>query len=82
MCERSLQILTFASNCEHIEKNFMSLNIYFTDQIVSTTTEKLTVTWDLIISSLGGALNFWVGMSVIFAAEHIELVYDVCTVDD
>ena len=65
-----------------IEKNFMSLNIYFTDQMVSTTTEKLTVTWDSIISSLGGALNFWVGMSVIFAAELIELVYDVCTVDD
>ena len=65
-----------------IENNFMALNIYFTDQLISTTTETLTTTWDSIISSLGGALNFWVGMSVIFAAELIELVYDVCTVDD
>ena len=66
-------------NLTLIEDNFIHLTVFFPQMKVTTTTQQLTITWHQIVSSVGGALNFWAGISIVFVAELVELVYYLAT---
>lgn len=60
-----------------IEKNFLQLNVYFDTEIVHMQEDTAATTWETLMSNIGGALNLWLGVTVLFAAELIELTYDL-----
>jgi len=60
-----------------IENNFLQVTIKMNDRSVTTVTDILVMSWDTMASNLGGSLNLWLGISVLTAAEIIELFYSL-----
>ena len=60
-----------------IDDNFLQVTVVMNDRSVTTITDILAMSWDTMASNLGGALNLWLGISVLTAAEIVELLYSV-----
>lgn len=60
-----------------IEDNFLQVTVTMSDRSVSMITDILAMSWDTMASNLGGSLNLWLGISVLTAAEIIELFYSL-----
>jgi len=57
-----------------IPKNFIQLNIAFLTQNYQVNADMAAVGWETLFSNLGGALNLWMGITILFAAEVIEFL--------
>ena len=60
-----------------IEDNFLQVTVKMNERSVTTVTDILAMSWDTMASNLGGSLNLWLGISVLTAAEIIELFYSL-----
>ena len=60
-----------------VEDNFLQVTVKMNYRSVTTITDILAMSWDTMASNLGGSLNLWLGISVLTAAEIIELFYSL-----
>ena len=60
-----------------IEENFLQVTVKMNDKKVTAVADILVMSWDTMASNLGGSLNLWLGISVLTAAEIIELFYSL-----
>ena len=63
-----------------IQQNFIQVLIEFKEQLVFTSDETAVVTWDTLVSNLGGALSLWLGITFMLVVEIIELLYSLAAV--
>jgi len=63
-----------------IENNFIQLNIQFTQNNKVISNDIPSVTWDTLFATLGGTLNLWMGITILFAAEVMELIFSIISV--
>lgn len=60
-----------------IEQNFVQVTVKMNRKRVELVTYVPTMCWDSLASGLGGSLNLWIGISILTAAEVIELLYSL-----
>jgi len=60
-----------------IPDNFIQMNILITRQNYRKNDDLPAVGWETLFSNLGGALNLWMGITILFAAEVVELVFAI-----
>src|SRR6218665_162369 len=58
-----------------IEENFLQVTVKMNMRQVQLVKDIPLVSWNTLISNLGGSLNLWLGVSIMTAAEIIELIY-------
>ena len=58
-----------------IRANFLSLDIYYESTVVTTVREEPKFTPDTLMSSLGGALSLYLGISVLSMLEVLEVFW-------
>jgi len=58
-----------------IGKNFLQLNVAMKYHNPYIITDKPAMTSDSLLSSIGGALSLWMGMTVMFVFEVVEVIY-------
>ena len=61
-----------------IENNFVHLKIFFKNNVVTTVRTKKMYDFDFLLGSIGGAMNFYCGITVIFLVEVVELIVNIC----
>ena len=66
-------------NLNTIEENFAQVNVKFGSELVEVISEHPVMRWDLILATIGGALNLWIGISFMTLIELTELGFNVCT---
>ena len=59
---------------KEIENNFIRMNVRFNQQTVETIEESALMTWETLMSNIGGSLSLWLGITIMTAAEFIELI--------
>ncbi len=69
--------LVSASN--FISTNFMKLHIIVSSKLHAVIEEKQALTQSSVLSQLGGTLNLFSGITVIFFVEILELLWRLCT---
>lgn len=57
--------------------NFIQLNVQMANQAQTINADIPSVTWDTLFSNLGGTLNLWMGITVLFAAEVVEVIFHI-----
>src|SRR6218665_3046615 len=70
-----VETLEQLANLDLIKNNFIQISIKMRKKSTKVVKYSPAVTWDTIASNLGGSLNLWLGISVITAAEIVELIY-------
>ena len=63
-----------------IEDNFLEVLITFSDETIQEFTDSASITWDTLVSNLGGSFNLWLGICVPTFAEIIELIYSLMVI--
>lgn len=71
------EMLDMVRSLRLIEDNFLQVTIRMVDKTVTKVNDLLSISWDTMASNLGGCLNLWLGISVLTAAEVIELFYSL-----
>jgi len=70
-----VETLEQLANLDLIKNNFIQISIKMREKSTKVVKYSPAVTWDTIASNLGGSLNLWLGISVMTAAEIVELIY-------
>jgi len=60
-----------------IEENFLQVTVKMNMRQVQLVKDIPAVSWNTLISNLGGSFNLWLGVSIMTAAEIIELIYSL-----
>ena len=63
-----------------IEDNFLQINFVIDKNKPFSLVDKKFYTYDVMISSVGGCLSLWLGITVMTAVEFVEFVYFLCCV--
>lgn len=71
------QILSQVDEIGLISKNFLQVELEFVSEYVPLRTDNPVITWDTLFGNIGGTLNLWMGITVLFAAELLELAFNV-----
>jgi len=58
-----------------IRDNFVQVNIKYLKPYYHLLTDISSVTWDTLFANVGGTLNLWMGVTIMFAAEIVELLF-------
>ena len=58
-------------------KDISKINVYVADTSITKTTQTPDYQFGDLLSDFGGQMGFWVGMSLLSAAELIQLVFDL-----
>ena len=70
-------ILARLKNLDLIEDNFMKINIIQKYTSGLAMTDQPQITWETLLSNIGGSLSLWLGITVMTLAEVAEFVYNV-----
>ena len=68
------EIVALIEKINLIPMNFIQLNVQMAHQMQTINADIPSVTWDTLFANLGGTLNLWMGITVLFAAEVVEVV--------
>jgi len=60
-----------------IENNFIRLKVHFGRRGVHQLKDSAAMTWDALMSNVGGTLSLWVDVTAVTVVELIELVYNI-----
>ena len=60
-----------------IEDNFLLINVVMQSQFVYMLTDKAQMTWDGVLSSIGGCLSLWLGVTVMTLVEIAEFLFRI-----
>jgi len=63
-----------------IPKNFIQLKVRFLTENYRRNDDLPAVGWETLFSNLGGTLNLWMGITVLFAAVVAEFVFHVISI--
>ena len=63
-----------------IQSNFLRLNVNFNLRGYSLSTDTAAMTWDSVMSNVGGTMSLWVGVTAMTIVEVLELFYNLCLV--
>ena len=50
------------------------MNVRLDEEIVNLERQKPSSTWDTVMANVAGTLNFWLGITVFFIAELVEIL--------
>ncbi len=70
-------VLTATYASMYIRNNFMKVNVRLANQKYDIVKDVPKTTFEGLFSALGGALNFWIGITVILIVEMIDLVVTI-----
>ena len=60
-----------------ITRNFLQMNLVFEQPNAQIISDKPVMTIDNLLSSVGGALSLWLGVTLMFVFEVIELTFSI-----
>ena len=58
-----------------IEENFIQLNVFLKEYKPYLMTDKAAMTWESLLSSIGGCLSLWLGVTIMTFVEVAEFTY-------
>jgi Amiloride-sensitive sodium channel len=67
------EAVTLVSKLDLIQKNFIQLNIRFDEPHPYVIADSPAMTLDDLLSSFGGTLSLWLGITVMFLVELVDL---------
>jgi len=73
------EIVNQIESINFIPQNFMQLNVRFLTENYKNNDDLPAVGWETLFSNLGGTLNLWMGITVLFAAEVVEFLFYVAS---
>jgi len=62
-----------------IGKHFLQLKVFFQHIYPEILTDKPGMTPELLLSSVGGLLSLWLGVTAMTTFEFVELIYHIAT---
>jgi hypothetical protein len=62
---------------EVIKKNFLQLNIFFDENMYTDIHDKSAINVSVLLATIGGALNLWIGITIMTLVELFELLYNL-----
>ena len=60
-----------------IKQNFLQLNIFFGDQMYTEVLDQPSISVSVLLATIGGALNLWIGITIMTLVEFVELMYNL-----
>ena len=70
------QLLTI----DEIEKNFLQINVVMKFNKPYLLTDKQQITWDVMLSNIGGTLSLWFGLTFLMLLELVEFLYNLIVI--
>jgi len=61
-----------------ISENFLQLNVVLKRNFPLVVEDKQAMTPQILLSNIGGVLSLWLGLTVMFLIEIIELIICIC----
>jgi len=61
-----------------IGENFLQLNVMLRRNFPLVVEDKPAMTIQILLSNVGGVLSLWLGLTVIFFVEIIDLIICIC----
>ena len=76
--ENDTVIIDRLRNLHLIQDNFLSVNVVMKSRYVYLMTDKALMTWEAMLSSIGGCLSLWLGVTVMTLVEVAEFLFSLC----
>ena len=73
--ENETEIIDRLKNLHLIQDNFLSVNVVMNKRYVYLMTDKAQMTWEVMLSSIGGCLSFWLGVTIMTLVEVVEFFF-------
>ena len=73
------EILQLLKNVDLIKDNFVKINVIMGSYMPYVLTDKPAMTWEALLSSIGGCLSLWLGVTVMTFAEVVEFLFFIAT---
>ena len=58
---------------DQLERSFFQVNTLFKEKSIKEVMEKAVMTWDILLATIGGTLNLWIGITFMTLIEIAEL---------
>ena len=73
------EMLQLLKNVNLIEDNFVKMNVILDSYNPYVLRDTPAMTWEALLSSIGGCLSLWLGVTVMTFVEVVEFVYMIAT---
>ena len=73
--ENYTEIVDRLKNLHLIQDNFLVVNVVMNSRYVYLLTDKAQMTWEVMLSSIGGCLSLWLGVTVMTFVEVVEFLF-------
>ena len=73
--ENDTEIIDRLKNLHLIQDNFLQVNVVMDSRYVYLMTDKALMTWEAMLSSIGGCLSLWLGVTVMTLVEVAEFFF-------
>ena len=71
------EILQLLKNVDLIKENVVKMNVITGSYNPNVLKDTPAMTWEALLSSIGGCLSLWLGVTVMTFAEVVELIYEI-----
>ena len=69
------EINQLLSDVKLIERNFLKINVIMDNYNPYVLTDKPAMTWETLLSAIGGCLSLWLGVTIMTFVEVAEFVF-------